>query len=105
MSETKYKVFPSYEKVLSADRHLEQRIITPFENALNASTFIKWEYCNAKYEPLKEEQINNMDYSVFKTLFIKFELLGAQDHTQRLKEKALANAAKQKRKTTRKTPK
>ena len=93
---------PEYEKVLSEGRQIEQRIIQPFEKALDSLNNIKWEYCNSKYETLTDEQADNMDYSIFKSLYIKFEIKGAPDQKQRLEEKA---AREKNNKPKRKTPK
>lgn len=95
---------PTYEEVMAADRHLEQRIKTPFENALNSlSTFISWDYSNSKGVPLTDEQLQDFNYSVFIGCYIHFEVLNAPDPTPRLAAKAeRAEKAKQKRTATKK---
>lgn len=97
---------PTYEQVLATDRHLEKRIIAPFEASLNSlSSFIRWEYCNSKGVPLTEEQLQNTDYSTFINLFIKFEVIGEIDQTARLEaraEEARERAVKRKRSTSKK---
>lgn len=93
---------PEYEKVLNEGRQIEQRIIQPFEKALDNLNNVKWEYCNSKYETLTDEQAENMDYSIFKTLYIKFEIKGAPDQKQRLEEKT---AREKVNKAKRKSPK
>lgn len=99
-------VIPTYEQVKETDRHLNQRIIAPFEKALNNLKFIRcWEYCNSKGAPLTEEQLQAMNYSTFIKLYIKFDVLGAPDQTARLKaraEEAKAQAEKKKRRTSKK---
>ena len=78
---------PSKEEVLQADRHLEQRIITPFENALSAlSSFIRWEYCNSKGVPLSEAQLKGFCYSDFLGCFIRFTVLHSPDPLPSLSE-------------------
>ena len=90
---------PTYEEVMAADRHLEQRIKTPFENALNSlNSFIKWEYSNSKGVPLTDEQLQDFNYSVFIDCYINFAVLNAPDPTPRLTAKAeRTEKAKQKR--------
>lgn len=80
---------PTYEQVLATDRALDRRIKVPFETALNSlSSFISWEYCNSKGIPLTEEQLQATDFSSFIKLYIKFDVLGAPDHTARLESRA-----------------
>lgn len=67
---------PTYEKVMSEGRQLDQRIRTPLEKALDALNFINWEYSNSKGVPLTEEQILSTDYKTFKNLYIKFNVIG-----------------------------
>lgn len=76
---------PSYQEVMKADRHLDQRIIAPFENAIGSlSSFIRWEYCNGKGVALSEEQLQSFTYATFVKCFIKFEVLHAPDLSCRL---------------------
>lgn len=64
---------PSYDEVMAGDRHLDKRIITPFQNALDAlHEILDWEYCNAKGVPLTEEQSQNFNYGVFIESYVKF---------------------------------
>lgn len=71
---------PTYEEVMKADRHLDQRIIAPFENAINSlATFIRWEYCNGKGVPLSEEQLAAFQYATFIRCFIRFDVLHAPE--------------------------
>lgn len=78
---------PSYESIMSTTRHLVKRIITPFENSLNALPFLRWNYTNPKNVPLTEEQRESMNYHMFKHLLIKFTILNAPDQTSRLAAK------------------
>ncbi len=67
---------PTYEKVMSEGRQLDQRIRTPLEKALDTLNFINWEYSNSKGVPLTEEQILSTNYKTFKNLYIKFNVIG-----------------------------
>lgn len=67
---------PTYEKVMSEGRQLNQRIRIPLEKALDALKFINWEYSNSKGVPLTEEQILSTDYKTFEKLYIKFNVIG-----------------------------
>lgn len=97
---------PSYEEVIAADRHLDQRIKTPFENALNAlNSFIKWEYSNSKGVPLTDEQLQDFNYSVFAECYILFEVLNAPDQSQRMQAKSeRIEQAKKRRTASKKKP-
>lgn len=55
------------------NRYAKHRIIEPIEAALNnLSDVYTWEYCNAKKEPLREDQ-NPHSFDEFQTLYIHFE--------------------------------
>lgn len=76
---------PTYEQVMSTSRHLTNKIIVPFEKALDAlENLIAWEYCNTKGAALKETQLKDMEYSTFIELYIKFNVLGATGGTLRI---------------------
>lgn len=63
---------PTYDEVMKKDRHLEQRIIRPFERNLDAfADDFTWEYCHSKGIPLTEEELANMNYFTFEKLFVK----------------------------------
>lgn len=70
---------PSYKEVMEKDRHLSQRIIAPFEKALNSlpAFLADWRYVGPKGAPLADEQKENFDYSVFIESYIQFELVSA----------------------------
>ncbi len=97
---------PSYEEVAKSDRHFDKRIISPFERDLDALTLPEygilesWEYCNAKGEPLTDEQVDLKNYAVFSQLLINFELKDYPDQTERIKK---MQAAKKSHKTRAKT--
>ncbi len=90
---------PSYEEVLKTDRHLERKIKTPFETALNAIPFIRWEYSNSKGIPLTDEQLEAADYATFIELFIHFEVEGTIDRMEQIKAKREEAKAKAKTRT------
>lgn len=80
---------PSYADVMRTDRHAERRIITPFENTLNAlSSILTWEYSNSKGVPLTEEQIQNFTYEVFIDCYVHYSPINAPDPNPRLQAKA-----------------
>jgi hypothetical protein len=61
---------------------------------------LSWEYCNGRGEPLTDEQLENMDYSIWIKLYISFTLnLPSQDKHIENHKKKLAAA---KKKTTKK---
>jgi len=94
---------PTYEQVMSTDRAVDRRIKERLETALNALSFISWEYSNSKGVALTEEQLAATDYKTFSELYILFEVLDAPDHTARLERKAEAiEAKKRKRKASKK---
>ncbi len=96
---------PAYdEMMLSDDKHTSRRIIDPFERdlneLLNVGYLLSWEYCNGRGEPLTDEQLENMDYSIWIKLYISFTLnLPSQDKHIENHKKKLAAA---KKKTTKK---
>lgn len=83
---------PSYEEVMAGNRNITARIITPFERDLDALTLPEhgilesWEYCNAKGEPLTDEQLDLESYNVFSQLLINFKLKDYPDQTERIKQ-------------------
>lgn len=87
-----YPKIPTYEAVKKAGQNFTQRIIEPFEKALNKNDFIKWEYANAKGEPLTDEQLENFTYQDFIKLYIKFTLEGAPDPSERIARRAKERA-------------
>lgn len=81
---------PSHEEVMAGNRNITDRIITPFERDLDALVDLgilkSWEYCNAKGEPLTDEQLDLESYDVFSQLLINFELKDYPDQTERIKK-------------------
>ena len=69
---------PSPEEVAASGRQFEQRIQTPFVKALEAlESFIRWEFANAKGQPLADGQLDDFRYAVFIESYLKFEIKGS----------------------------
>jgi hypothetical protein len=91
---------PSYEEVMEGNKNVSARIIEPFERDLDAlEPTLKWHYCHSKDTPLKEEELQNLSYDVFKTLLIHTDWIDYPDQTERLERKAKKNEAIKKRRT------
>ena len=71
-------VIPSKNVVKSENRTYNERIVIPFEHALNALVEVgvldNWQYCQARKEPLTVERLNNLSYQEIAELYIHFEL-------------------------------
>lgn len=87
---------PGHEDVARSGRQFEQRIIAPFERALDLLTDLvkSWEYCNSKGVPLTEGQRADFSYAVFRECYVHFELNSPPDPRQRLLAKEAKKAAK-----------
>ena len=78
-----------------------ERIRGSLEKALDTiSDIIPWEYSNSKGVPLTEKQLAMADYETFSKLYIKFDILGAPDPTQRIEAKKAKTTARRKAKKT-----
>ena len=66
----------------------QNALLTALEKALDSLPFIKWEYCKAKSEPLKDEELEITSYSFFSGLYIHFEVIDAPDQSQQIQAKA-----------------
>lgn len=98
---TVYPMIPSYKEVMETDRHLDKRIIAPFERDMDAlKDALTWEYCHSKGEPLTAEEINNFNYQIFKDCLIKVTWVDYPDQSARRQQ--IAEAREKKKKTTRK---
>ncbi len=75
---------PTVEDVRAKRQSLVSKIILPFEKALDAgSGSYEWEYCNAKKEPLSDEQLCQIgsgnaetycpDWETFTELYVRFK--------------------------------
>lgn len=99
------------------NRRHRQLIIEPFERDLDmlmeCGVLSSWEYCQAKGAPLTDEQAeNHKTFSVFKKLYIKFDLVNnpmktpeqleriAEHKKASAKRKAKANGSTKKAKTS-----
>ena len=92
---------PSYDEVMATDRHLDQRIIKPFERDMDAlEDTLSWNYCHSLDQPLTDEELGAMSYSTFEGLLIHTEWRNYPDQTARLERKAEAVAQAQKKKRT-----
>ena len=79
---------PSIEVVRAGNGSWSVRIKGKLEKALDAiGGILSWEYCNTKGSPLTDKQLEIADYETFIKLFIKFNIKGAPDPTERLKKK------------------
>lgn len=79
---------PNIEAVRKANGSWSERIRGALEKALDAMEgVVSWEYSNSKSIPLTEKQLELSDYETFIKLFIKFNIKGAPDPTERLKKR------------------
>ena len=89
---------PSIEVVRAGNQSWSDRIKDRLEKALDAiGHTISWEYSNSKGVPLTEKQLAMADYETFSKLYIKFDILGAPDPTERLEEKKKRVTARKKK--------
>ena len=92
---------PSIEVVRAGNQSWSDRIKDRLEKALDAiGHTISWEYSNSKGVPLTEKQLAMADYETFSKLYIKFDILGAPDPTQRIEAKKAKTTARRKAKKT-----
>jgi hypothetical protein len=67
----------SYNQLKKTSGAVTQKIIDPFEKALDSlreGVLDQWEYCNAKKQPLNDEQLKTLSYDAFTERYIKFTL-------------------------------
>ena len=96
---------PSYESVVKSNsRHVGDKIIERLGNGLDAlSDTFTWEYCHSKGAPLTDEEIANLDYSLFITLNVRIYWRSYPDQTARLERRQQRiDRAKAKRKPRKK---
>lgn len=92
---------PSINKVRAVNGSWGERIKGSLEKALDAvDGVISWEYSNSKGVPLTDKQLEMADYETFSKLYIKFDILGAPDPTQRIEAKKAKTTARRKAKKT-----
>ncbi|HFI0067951.1 TPA: RepB family plasmid replication initiator protein [Streptococcus suis] len=92
---------PSINKVRAVNGSWSERIKGSLEKALDAvDGVISWEYSNSKGVPLTDKQLEMADYETFSKLYIKFDILGAPDPTQRIEAKKAKTTARRKAKKT-----
>ena len=74
---------PTYEEVMSDNRHISKRIIKPFERDLEAlkgyGILQSWEYLSPDGRPIDREQLDLSNYHTFTGLFIRFKLKEAPE--------------------------
>ena len=89
---------PNIEAVRRVNGSWSERIRGSLEKALDTiSDIIPWEYSNSKGAPLTDSQLDISDYDTFIKLYIKFDILGAPDPTERLEEKKKRVTARKKK--------
>ena len=89
---------PDIEAVRRVNGSWSERIRGSLEKALDTiSDIIPWEYSNSKGAPLTDSQLDISDYDTFIKLYIKFDILGAPDPTERLEEKKKRVTARKKK--------
>lgn len=89
---------PSIEAVRAGNQSWSDRIKDRLEKALDAiGDTISWEYSNSKSVPLTDKQLELSDYETFIKLFVKFNIKGAPDPTERLEEKKKRVTARKKK--------
>ena len=89
---------PNIEAVRRVNGSWSERIRGALEKALDTiSDIIPWEYSNSKGAPLTDSQLDISDYDTFIKLYIKFDILGAPDPTERLEEKKKRVTARKKK--------
>jgi hypothetical protein len=81
--------FLSHEEVMRTDRHLNKRIMEPFERDMNAlDETVRWHYCHSNDEPLTDEELASLSYALFAELLVKIFWTAYPDQTARLEAKA-----------------
>ena len=79
---------PAYEEVMKTDKAVTRRIIDPFQRDMDAlEETLTWTYCHSNNTPLTDEELNTMDYNVFKSLLVKIDWKIYPDQTARLERK------------------
>lgn len=62
----------TYEEVQATDRAVDRKIITPFENNLDAcNNIFDWEYCNKQGTALTDAQLKDRTFKNFEARYIK----------------------------------
>lgn len=85
---------PTYEEIKQTNnRNWKSKIQEPFEKALDDlcdkyEIIRNWEYIGAKEKSLTEDEIDNMTYSDFISYYIRFEMPGYPDQSERIAKRA-----------------
>lgn len=89
---------PTIEAVRAVNGSWSERIKGALEKALDAiGSVVTWEYSNTKGAPLTDKQLEISDYETFIKLYVKFNIKGAPDPTERLEEKKKRVTARKKK--------
>lgn len=67
---------PTYQTVNNEDRAFTRRIIEPFQKSLDAINGLTWEFCNSKHGKISDYQLSDFNYTIFESLYIRFEFNG-----------------------------
>lgn len=97
-------ILPSYETVMKGNGAVNQRIIEPFYKALNtiedeSNQSFTWSFCHSGGVELTEEEEQNLNYSLLRTLYVKFEfdnlpLMSEEEKRKRVQIKEANRKAK-----------
>lgn len=91
-------------EVMAGNRNLTDRILDPFERDMDAlDEALTWEYCHRNGAPLKDEELEIMDYSIFIKLNVKVFWRNYPDQTKRLEDKAERDRRRKRRATAKKS--
>jgi len=96
---------PSYEEVMSENKRVTDRIITPLERDMEAlEATLKWHYCHSNNAPLTDKELQELSYSTFERLLVKINWAAYPDQTARLERKAerITDSQKKKRSPSKK---
>ncbi|MFI3272857.1 MAG: hypothetical protein R3Y11_12285 [Pseudomonadota bacterium] len=80
---------PSYDEVMSGNKNLTDRIVSPLERDLDAlSETLSWHYAHSNDRPLTDEELASMNYDIFKSLMVCTKWNTYPDQSARLERKA-----------------
>jgi len=86
---------PSYEEIMATSKHVDQRIIQPFERDMNAlSEMLAWEYCHRNGATLTDEELLTFEYKTFSSCLIRITWNGYPNQRQQIESKPVRAHAK-----------